>query len=226
MHKYKISDEVKKSAILRRGKLHPYDDLIGKKTALVVIDMQNAFVEKGAGHAWVPNAASTCKNINLIADKIRLKKGLVVWILNTFEEKSLSDWSHFHEYLSSKEILKLRSESMSENSYGHKIYKSLKIKPSDICEKKFFYSAFIQGSSNINQILKKNKVENILITGTATNVCCESSARDAMMLNYKTIMISDACSASSDDQHSSSLNSFIINFGDVRTTDEVLEIIY
>ena len=65
-----------------------------------------------------------------------------------------------------------------------------------------------------------------LLTGTATNVCCESSARDAMMLNYKTIMISDACSASTDEQHSSSLNSFIINFGDVRTTDEVLEIIY
>ena len=226
MHKYVISEDIKKSAILRRGKLHPYDKLNTENTALVVIDMQNAFVERGAGHAWVPNAASTCKNINLIAEEIRLKKGIVIWILNTFEEKSLSEWSHFHEYLSSKENLKLRSESMSENSYGHKLYKSLDIKENDFFEKKFFYSAFIQGSSNINKILKKNKIDNILITGTATNVCCESSARDAMMLNYKTIMISDACSASTDEQHSSSLNSFIINFGDVRTTEEVLKIIY
>ncbi|PPR77516.1 MAG: Peroxyureidoacrylate/ureidoacrylate amidohydrolase RutB [Alphaproteobacteria bacterium MarineAlpha2_Bin1] len=225
MHKYIITDEVKKSAILRRGKLHPYENLIAKKTALVIIDMQNAFVEKGAGHAWIPNAASTCKNINLISDKIREKKGLVIWVLNTFEEKSLSEWSHFHEYLSSKETLKLRSQSMSENSYGHKLYKSLKTKKNDIFEKKFFYSAFIQGSSNINQILKKNKIENIIITGTATNVCCESSARDAMMLNYKTIMVSDACSASNDEQHTFSLNSFIINFGDVRTTDQILKII-
>ena len=225
MHKYTISEDIKKSTILRRGKLHPYDSLNTEKTALVVIDMQNAFVEKGAGHAWVPHAASTCENINLIAEKIRLKKGLVVWILNTFEEKSLVNWSHFHEFLSSKKNLKLRSESMSEDSYGHKIYKNLNTKKTDIFEKKFFYSAFIQGSSNINNILKENKIDHVLIAGTATNVCCESSARDAMMLNYKTTMISDACSASTDAQHTSSLNSFIINFGDVRTTQEVIKIL-
>ena len=225
MHKYTISEDIKKSTILRRGKLHPYDSLNTEKTALVVIDMQNAFVEKDAGHAWVPNAASTCENINLIAEKMRFKKGLVVWILNTFENKSLKDWSHFHEYLSSKKTLKLRSETMSENSYGHKLYKTLKPKQNDIFEKKFFYSAFIQGSSNIHNILKKNNINNVLIAGTATNVCCESSARDAMMLNYKTTMISDACSASTDEQHASTLDSFIINFGDVRTTEEILKIL-
>ncbi len=226
MHKFTLSKEIIETTISRRGKLHPYDKLDGNKTALVVIDMQNAFVKKGAGHAWVPEAASTCENINTIARKIRKNKGLVIWIKNTFEHSSLKNWSHFHEHLSSKKTFELRKKSMQRNSFGHEIYDELIVEKNDIILEKYFYSAFIQGSSNINSILKDNKIENILIVGTATNVCCESSARDSMMLNYKTIMISDACSANSDKQHEASLYSFIVNFGDVRTTNEITEIIY
>ena len=59
--------------------------------------------------------------------------------------------------------------------------------------------------------------------GTATNVCCESTARDAMMLNYRTLMVSDACSAMTVDEHEACLANFIFSFGDVQTTQEVLE---
>ena len=59
----------------------------------------------------------------------------------------------------------------------------------------------------------------MLITGTVTNVCCESSARDAMMTNFKTIMVSDGNAAASQEEHDASLTAFYNIFGDVMDTD-------
>ncbi len=61
----------------------------------------------------------------------------------------------------------------------------------------------------------------MLIAGTATNVCCESTARDAMMLDYRVIMLSDANATWTDEEHAATLNSFMLFFGDVMTADEV-----
>jgi ureidoacrylate peracid hydrolase len=63
----------------------------------------------------------------------------------------------------------------------------------------------------------------VLITGTVTNVCCESTARDAMMRNFRTIMISDGNAANTDQDHANSLAAFYLTFGDVETTDAVIE---
>ena len=82
------------------------------------------------------------------------------------------------------------------------------------------HSAFIAGSSDIDEKLKSRGIETLLITGTATNVCCESTARDAMMLDYRVIMVSDANAASTDEEHAATLNNFILFFGDVMTADE------
>jgi ureidoacrylate peracid hydrolase len=62
----------------------------------------------------------------------------------------------------------------------------------------------------------------VLITGTVTNVCCESSARDAMMLNFKTIMVSDGNAARTDAEHNATLASFYSVFGDVMDTDHLI----
>jgi hypothetical protein len=61
--------------------------------------------------------------------------------------------------------------------------------------------------------------DTVLITGTVTNVCCESSARDAMMLNFKTIMVSDANATRTDEEHNATLSTFYAIFGDVMDTD-------
>jgi ureidoacrylate peracid hydrolase len=52
-----------------------------------------------------------------------------------------------------------------------------------------------------------------------TNVCCESTARDAMMLNFKVVMVSDGNAAVTEDDHNASLRSFYLTFGDVMSTD-------
>jgi isochorismate hydrolase len=116
-----------------------------------------------------------------------------------------------------------RYESMEVGHDGFEFWHDNDIRPEDTCLTKMRYSAFIQGSSEIQRHLRKRKLDTVLITGTATNVCCESSARDAMMLNFKTIMVADGLAASSDEEHNASLSAFYGRFGDVQTVDEVLQ---
>ncbi|SRR6266852_3295160 len=83
-------------------------------------------------------------------------------------------------------------------------------------------SAFIQGSSDIALFLRSRGIDTVLIGGTATNVCCDVSARDAMMLNFKVIMVPDVLATWTDAEHNATLANFYSIFGDVQTCDEVL----
>ena len=60
------------------------------------------------------------------------------------------------------------------------------------------------------------------LAGTVTNVCCESSARDASVLNFRTIMVSDGNAANSRAEHDASLTAFYNIFGDVMDTDMII----
>jgi ureidoacrylate peracid hydrolase len=71
-------------------------------------------------------------------------------------------------------------------------------------------------------VLRNLGIDTLLIAGTKTNVCCESTARDAMMLDFKVVLVSDCCGALSDDEHRATLETHIQQFGDVATADEVL----
>ena len=74
-----------------------------------------------------------------------------------------------------------------------------------------------------DEVLKDLGARNIVVTGTLTNICCESTARDGMMIGYKAVMVSDANASRTDEDHVAGLMSIYQCFGDVRTTDEVLD---
>ena len=150
MHPFKLPKAVTERIMTRRGKLHIYENLEPARTALLVIDMQNNFLQEGA-LSEVPVAREIVPNINRLAAAVRGAGGTVAWI------------------------------QASIKSDGP--------------------------------------------TGTLTEVCCESTARDAMMLNYKTIMVSDGNASRSDEEHMATLRVFLQHFGDVRTTDEVIELL-
>ena len=63
----------------------------------------------------------------------------------------------------------------------------------------------------------------VIVAGVATNTCCEATARDANMLNFRTVVVSDANAARSDAEHNASLTNLFNLFADVMTTDEVLD---
>jgi ureidoacrylate peracid hydrolase len=188
---------------------------------LLVVDMQNSFVQHCAGHAWVPGAAATCEAIEARAQCLRGARGTVVWVLNTFTDESVHSWSHFHENLSPPAGFVVRKEAMRAGASGHALYADLQPEPQDLQVLKTRFSTFIQGASDLHAQLQGRGVDTVFVAGTATNVCCEGTTRDAMMLNYRTVRVSDACSAFTEQEHAASLDSFLLNFGDVQTSAEL-----
>ena len=71
-------------------------------------------------------------------------------------------------------------------------------------------------------MLRDRGLDTILVTGTVTNVCCESTARDAMMLNFRTVMVTDGNAAVTDEDHNASLAAFYLTFGDIMSTDMLI----
>ena len=86
------------------------------------------------------------------------------------------------------------------------------------------FSAFLPGSSDLATLLRGRGIDTVLITGTVTNVCCESTARDAMMMNFKTVMVTDGNAAANDEEHNASLIAFYLTFGDIMSTDMLVRL--
>ena len=221
MHTLSIPQSVVTRVIERRGREHVYENLDPAKTALVVVDMQNAFMLPGVAHALCPMAEKIVPNINRLAQTVRETGGTVVWIKTTFKEDALQSWSTYFEMVSPQHSAK-RVEALTAGSKGHQLWDSLEVRAQDLIIEKNRFSAFIHGSSDLAEILRARGLDTILVTGTVTNVCCESTARDAMMLNFKTVMVSDGNAAVTDADHNASLCAFYLTFGDVMSTDMLI----
>jgi ureidoacrylate peracid hydrolase len=219
MHVVRIPQRVIDTVIERRGAEHPYLNLDPTRTALIVVDLQNGFMVEGLAHALCSTAVEIVPNVNRIAAAVRRTGGRVYWIKNTHDAACLTSWSHFHEDLTRPERRAKRIEAMSEGTPGHQLYPSLDVQPGDETVLKKRFSAFIQGSSDLEARLRAAGIDTVIITGTVTNVCCESTARDAMMLNFRTIMVVDGNAANTDEEHNSALINFYLTFGDIMDTD-------
>lgn len=222
MHPFVLPADVVARMTARRGKAHPHADADPRRTALLVIDLQNGFMEPGTAFALCAAAPAIVPNVNRLAAALRSAGGLVVWVLNTFTEESLVSWSHLHETLTTPEGRAARTAAMAAGSRGHALWAGLETADGDLFVPKTRFSAFIHGSSDLEARLRALGIEAVLVTGCVTNVCCESTARDAMMLNFRTTMVSDANAAMSDEAHAASLLGFYQTFGDVMTTDEAV----
>ena len=203
-----------------RGRLHVIDRLIPEKTALLVVDMQNFFVEEGQA-LEVPAARDLAPNINRLAQAMRQSGGAVVWIQMTLNEEDLDNWPVFLPVNGNRE----KFRPVADGEYGHRIWKAMELSEDDLIVQKRRFSAFIQGSSDLHDILRDKGIDTLIIAGTLTNVCCESTARDAMMLNYRVLMVSDANATVTAEAHRAALMNILFVFGDVQTTDEVIKLL-
>jgi len=216
LHKISIPEQVIAQVKAQRGKLNRYDRLVGPKTALVVIDLQNAFMLPGMP-VEVPMAREIVPNVNKLAAATRAVGGKVVWVKMNLEGQTEA-WQVFFDGDPRRATL----SELTPGAHGFELYADLDVRPEDAIVVKRRYSAFIQGSSEIDRLLRESGIDTVMIVGTLTNVCCESSARDAMMLNYRLLFVSDANAALSDDDHNATLASILRVFGDVATTHEAI----
>jgi len=220
MHELSIPPHVLERVIRRAGRPHPFDVIEPAKTALVVIDMQNYFMKPGF-QGEVPMARKIVPTVNRLAAATRELGGHVVWVRNT-TSGTRESWSVLHDWLQTPERRDRRYASMELGEEGNALWSELDVRTEDAQIVKKRFSAFVQGSSDIEAYLRGRGIDTLLIGGTATQVCCESSARDAMMLNFKVIMVPDALATYSDEEQNISLRAFYSNFGDLQTADQAI----
>jgi ureidoacrylate peracid hydrolase len=216
-----IPDEIVRRVVERRGSEHCFADLDPARTALVVIDLQRAFMDDAVGHAVCPAARDIVPAVNRLAAAVRQAGGGVFWVKNTHDERCLGEWSVAHA-MATPAMRDKRIAAMSEGTPGHELWPGLDARPEDEIVNKYRFSAFLPGMSPLPERLRARGFDTVLITGTVTNVCCESSARDAMMTNFRTIMVSDGNAAMSRAEHEASLTAFYNIFGDVMDTEMIV----
>ena len=216
-----ISDAIVQRVIQRRGVEHSFADLDPAKTALAVIDPQHAFMNDAVGFAVVPAARDIVPAVNRLAATVRETGGGVFWIKMTHDDRCFSEWSVAYE-LPTPEYRARRIASLSEGTLGHELWPELDVRPENEIVRKYRYSAFLPGTTDLPERLRARGFDSMLITGTVTNVCCESSARDANMTNFRTVMVSDGNAALSQVEHEASLTAFYNTFGDVMDTDMII----
>src|SRR5258707_15568373 len=95
MHEIKIAQWAIDRAIERRGKRHIHEDLDPRKTALVVVDLQNGFMVEEVAAAYVPVAVEIVPNVNRLAAAVRRTGGKVFWIRQTVDTDSAIAWSEW-----------------------------------------------------------------------------------------------------------------------------------
>jgi ureidoacrylate peracid hydrolase len=221
MHKPAIHPDVIRRATERRGGLRVFDSLMPKRTAHIVVDLQNGFMAPGQV-AEIPTAREIVPNVNRISAAVRRTGGLVVYVQNTFDAVAVATWSTFFEHFCSPERRERMIDTFWPGTFGHAIWPELDVLPQDLMVQKRRFGAFAPGASDLHAILQQRGIDTLIVTGTATQVCCESTARDAMMLNYKVFFIADGNATFSDDEHNGTLSAMAHAFCDVIDTDTMV----
>ncbi len=224
MHPYRLPAAAKSSVAGKLGSSHSLSALSPKQTALLVVDMQNYFMAPGQ-QLETPVAREIVPNVNRLAGALRDAGGTIVWIRNRTPEGSSLEWPSYSSRYS-PEKWSIRDAAMKPDAFGFEFWPELDMRDGDLEVVKTRFSAFIQGSSDIRAQLAPLGVDTVFVTGVATNICCESTARDAMMLNYHVAMISDGCAAPTDELHAATLTGFHQFFGDVLETDEAVALLH
>jgi ureidoacrylate peracid hydrolase len=186
------------NAIVRiRTEPEPIDiDL--NRSAIVIVDMQNAFVAKGGmfdlrGFDVTP-VQKMIDPIKKICDKAKEERVKVIYIVHVLSPdlREVGPDSSFW-YKSVKfyrEEPHWQDKFIVRGTWGAEIVDALKPREGDLIVEKPRFSAFF--GTNLDTILKTHNLKYLFFTGCATNICIEASIRDAANLGYFPILISDA----------------------------------
>ena len=185
-----------------------------RKTALIVIDMQNAFVAPGATYE-TPGARTMMPNLDRLIEFARELGMPVIW--------TQSDHSAPYSGVMLRKFPTIREDRyLWAGQPSFELFADM-IQPreGEYRVVKHKYDAFFE--TDLDSILRNRGVENVIIVGTATNVCCESTARSAFFRDYCVAFPSD-CNATFDEgMHQATLKTIDMFFGRVMTTDELLD---
>jgi nicotinamidase-related amidase len=215
IHDWKIAEREYQRQLSRRGRRHAYGRLAPAATALVVVDMIPFFSEQN------PYCRGVIGPINALAGGLRAAGGTVAWVLPSNQDPFPALSREFHGAVGAETY----RTSGGEGALPERLCPELQSWPRDLFVEKTAASAFFPGACGLADLLRPRGMETVIVVGTVTNVCCESTARDARALGYRVIMAADANAARTDAEHNATLHTIYRSFGDVRPTAEILDLI-
>ena len=187
--------------------------------ALLVVDVQNDFVSRdgSAGKRGEDVSAALAMMPNLLSLIAAARRvGLTIVYIRTTH----SEWTDTPSWIY-RSTQRSGLSTCREGSWGAEFYDGIAPHPSERVVIKHRYSAFI--NTDLNTVLKARGIQSVLVCGVATNVCVETTARDAYMFDYYVTMIDD-CSAAYDAKlHLATLENIRRHFGLVASSAEILE---
>ena len=175
-----------------------------RKSALVVVDMQNAFASKKGmldlAGADISGAPQVVRSIRAILDAAR-PAGMPVVYLQMGYKADLSDSGgpgspNWHKELGIRMMNcrpELKGKLVTLGTWDFEIVDELKPRPEDLVIVKTRYSGFAH--TELDAKLRQRGIRFLFFSGIATNVCVESTLRDAFFLDYWPILITDAAMA-------------------------------
>lgn len=225
MHTIKLVQPVvdPKNEALKRRRARPriFEKIDPARTAHVIIDLQNGYMAPGAA-VEIPTAREIVDNVNDISRAVRASGGINVFVQYTTRDEDIANWSTWYSNFHDAESCEMMRKAFAPNAPSWNLWPGLDVTEQDIKIEKSRFSAFVPGTCDLHSVLKAHNIETVIITGVATNCCCESTARDAMQLNYKVIVVADGNAALNDDFHNASLNNLRSLYADIAMTEGVI----
>lgn len=164
-----------------------------EKPALLIIDMQKAFVEPGAAHC-IAGAAATVPAINRAAEEAR-KKGIpVFWIRRQYrEDGSDVEFTRHDSWLKGGRTMAPGSSGLN----SEELATGLHAEPGDYQIIKPRWSAFFQ--TELDMILRRLGIKTLFLAGTTTPNCVRTTCYDSIALDYRTVILSMCCSSATEE---------------------------
>ena len=161
----------------------PEIQIIPEKSALLIIDMTNAFLDKN-GPVPVAGGIDLIPGLNKLREAARKKALLTIFTTMAYHEDGcdLGVERVFHPEVQRTRTLRIGTPDVE-------FYRDIQSGGGDVIVVKPRYSAFI--GTELDLILRSHGIDTLIIGGVLTNVCCESTAREARMRDYKVIFLSD-----------------------------------
>lgn len=201
--------------------IKPYNEhgmkLNPKKTALIVIDMQNDFINKGS-MVYTPMAEAIVPNLKRLISACRKTKIPIIYTAHVHQDPKVDGGmtAEWWPELRDKKVLVAGSK-------GAEIHSEIAPKPNEKIIFKHRYSAFY--NTDLEITLRGLGVTDLIISGVMTNICCESTTRDAFFRDFRIFFLADGTGSIDDNLHLGTLRALAYAFAYVTTVEEIIKTI-
>lgn len=210
------------NAVIERGRaVTRFGAVDPKRTALLVIDLQNGFMlpEHPFGN---PRALALVPVVNRLAEAVRAAGGTVAFTRHTYAEsgpRAVAPWQ------AENRVIKALAREFAKGAKAHELHEGLDVRDGDVVMDKYRYSAFTFNSSELHETLQGLGVDTLIVTGCVANCCCETTERDAYQLGYKVIHVADGNAGLTEEEEAATMMGVSSVCADVRPSAEVLDLL-